>query len=109
MEFITLEELLEKTGYKLGDIANDMHCSISLLSKIKNGGTTLTEETQVKFRNAYPKYYLVGGKEKWKELYLEEVEENKQLKEENEKLKKELNNIKKSIINLANKVERGDL
>ena len=108
MELITVEELLEKTGYKLGDIANDMHCSISLLSKIKNGEATLTEETQVKFRNAYPKYYLVGGKEKWKELYLEEVEENKQLRETNVKLQKEINRIKKMISKLNTDLEGGD-
>lgn len=84
---ITVQEVCDRYSLLLGDMAIKMGVSISILSKIKNGDSTITPYVQEKFQNAFPyNLTLVGGKEKWKEKYLEEVQKNHVLEAEIESL-----------------------
>ena len=88
---VTVPEVCNRYSLLLGDMAIKMGVSISLLSKIKNGDSPITPCIQEKFQNAFPyNLTLIGGKEKWKTKYLEEVQKNRVLEAEIENLNKKL-------------------
>ena len=81
MEKITVEEVCKRYSLTLVNLAEEIGVSISLLSKIKNRIEPVTANTQFKFQKVYPDLELVGGKEKWKEMYKKAVEEIKEKEE----------------------------
>lgn len=100
---ITIEELLKIKGITLSTLAGEMGCSISLLSRIKNGTIAVTPETQDLFQQSYPNYILTNGAVKWKELYLKEQMENQRLNDFIAEQKEVINNLTKAT-NFINKV-----
>lgn len=88
---VTVQDVCNRYSLSLGGMATRMGVSISMLSKIKNGESPITSYVQGKFKNAFPyNLTLVGGKEKWKEKYLSQVEKTKALEAEIESLQAKL-------------------
>ncbi len=67
----TIEQLLNEEGLTVTKMAAKLGCSIAMVSKIKNGSTVITDDFQRLFQRAYPNYRLVGGKDNWREKYLD--------------------------------------
>lgn len=88
---ITLKDFLKERSMTLQDLASELGLSISLLSKIKNGVEPISKNTSDIFHKHYKNYKLIGGKEKWKLLFINEKKKNLELIAENERLK---NNLK---------------
>ena len=97
MNSITIEQVLNNERMTLSQLSEETGLSISLLSKIKNGGFPITTRTQKIWREAYPNTYLVNGYIKWRELYNEQVNINYQLKEEIKRLKRDNETILKAV------------
>ena len=87
---ITLKDFLKERGMTLTDLASELDVSISLLSKIKNGIEPISNNTSDVFEKHYKGYKLIGGKEKWKLLFINEKKKNLELQAENERLKDNL-------------------
>lgn len=105
---ITIEELLKRKGITLSTLAGEMGCSISLLSRIKNGVITITPETQEMFQKVYPNYILINSSIKWKELYLKEQMENQRLNNFISEQKEVITNLTKAT-SFINKVSEEPL
>lgn len=88
---ITLKDFLKEKSMTLQELAGELGLSISLLSKIKNGIEPISKNTSDIFHKHYKNYKLIGGKEKWKILFMNEKEKNLELKAENDRLKDNLN------------------
>lgn len=86
MQEFTIDRVLEEENITLTYLAYKVGCSVSLLSKIKNGNEVITDNIQEKFNKVYPEYHLVGGKQKWKEKYLDELSYTRKLEAKIEKL-----------------------
>lgn len=87
---ITLKDFLKERSMTLQDLASELGLSISLLSKIKNGVEPISKNTSDIFHKHYKNYKLIGGKEKWKILFINEKKKNLELMAENERLKDNL-------------------
>lgn len=87
---ITLKDFLKERSMTLQDLASELGLSISLLSKIKNGVEPISKNTSDIFHKHYKNYKLIGGKEKWKLLFINEKKKNLELMSENERLKDNL-------------------
>lgn len=87
---ITLKDFLKERSMTLQDLASELGLSISLLSKIKNGVEPISKNTSDIFHKHYKNYKLIGGKEKWKLLFINEKKKNLELIAENERLKDNL-------------------
>lgn len=87
---ITLKDFLKERSMTLQDLASELGLSISLLSKIKNGVEPISKNTSDIFHKHYKNYKLIGGKEKWKILFINEKKKNLELIAENERLKDNL-------------------
>ena len=87
---ITLKDFLKEHSMTLQDLAGELGLSISLLSKIKNGIEPISKNTSDIFHKHYKNYKLIGGKEKWKILFINEKKKNLELKAENDRLKDNL-------------------
>lgn len=87
---ITLKDFLKERSMTLQDLASELGLSISLLSKIKNGVEPISKNTSDIFHKHYKDYKLIGGKEKWKILFINEKKKNLELMAENERLKDNL-------------------
>ena len=87
---ITLKDFLKEKSMTLQELAGELGLSISLLSKIKNGIEPISKNTSDIFHKHYKNYKLIGGKEKWKILFMNEKEKNLELKAENDRLKDNL-------------------
>lgn len=81
-----IQEILDSYSLKLGELADKVGVSISLVSKIKNGDSPITFATYKKFQKAFPNIEVIGGAEKWKMLYLEKLVEIKNLNKTIEEL-----------------------
>ena len=88
---ITLKDFLKEKSMTLQELAGELGLSISLLSKIKNGIEPISKNTSDVFHKHYKNYKLIGGKEKWKILFMNEKKKNLELKAENDRLKDNLN------------------
>lgn len=87
---ITIKEFLEEQRLTLSELAEELGLSISLLSKIKNGIEPISKNTRDIFHEHFKEYKLIGGKEKWKILFINEKKKNLELKAENDRLKDNL-------------------
>lgn len=87
---INLKDFLKEKSMTLQELAGELGLSISLLSKIKNGIEPISKNTSDVFHKHYKNYKLIGGKEKWKILFMNEKEKNLELKAENDRLKDNL-------------------
>ena len=87
---ITLKDFLKEHSMTLQALAGELGLSISLLSKIKNGIEPISKNTSDIFHKHYKNYKLIGGKEKWKILFINEKKKNLELKAENDRLKDNL-------------------
>ena len=87
---ITLKDFLQEKSMTLQELAGELGLSISLLSKIKNGIEPISKNTSDVFHKHYKNYKLIGGKEKWKILFINEKKKNLELKAENDRLKDNL-------------------
>ena len=81
MQEISIEKFCKENNYKLGEFAEEINVSISLLSKIKNGQEIISYRTQELFQSKFPNYKLIGGKPNWKEKCIELRDKNKILEE----------------------------
>ncbi len=50
---LTIEEIMKKYALSESDIAVKVGLSVSMISKLKNGGVSVTEETQQRFYKAF--------------------------------------------------------
>jgi len=87
---ITIKEFLKEQRLTLSELAEELGLSISLLSKIKNGIEPITKNTRDIFHEHFKEYKLIGGKEKWKVLFLEEKKKNLEMQDEIKRLKENL-------------------
>lgn len=87
---ITLKDFLKENSMTLQELAGELGLSISLLSKIKNGIEPISKNTSDVFHKHYKNYKLIGGKEKWKILFINEKKKNLELQAENDRLKDNL-------------------
>lgn len=95
MKDYTITELMAKTHLNGKNMALKVGCSMSLISKLKNGATELTQETKNKFFDVFG-VYIINDVPKWKKMYLEQLEINNNLRNLIETLNiqnKELNSI----------------
>ena len=105
MEKVTVEQILKRYGLREGDLAVQIGVSISLISRIKTDFYPVTSDTQYKFQKVYKGCELVNGYIKWKELYLEQVRINEELKQEIKDLKSRLKKIARSREKLSQLLE----
>lgn len=98
---ITVQEILDKTGRTLSTTAADLGISISLLSKIKNSVSPITDETQEKFQKLYPHLRLVNGTILWKEKYLEMVDKYAEAKVELDMANLENQKLRETLMEIA--------
>lgn len=67
---ITMKEALKSRGWKQDKMAEELCCSVSQVSKIKNGNILITRNFQEKFQSVFPGYVLVNDVINWKERYM---------------------------------------
>ena len=101
MEQMTVDDILKAKGWKLEQLANELGVSISLISKIKNGVSPLTNDVRSRFEEKLPQWKVVDSSIHWKELFQSKCNDNfvlldiihskdaeiKELKEKLEKIK----------------------
>lgn len=101
MRKITMKEALKSKGWKLNQMADLLCCSISQVSKIKNGNVLISKEFQEKFQSKFPDCELVNDKLDWKEKYVDLKEEFILLREDAVAMQKELNDYKRIFASIG--------
>ena len=101
MRKITMKEALKSKGWKLSQMAETLCCSISQVSKVKNGNVLITKAFQDKFQDKFPNCELVNDKLDWKEKYMDLKEEFVLLRKDAIAMQKELDDYKRIFANIG--------
>ena len=91
---ITMKEILKSKGWTLDQMACELNCSISLVSKIKNGNVLITKNMQEKFQEKFPDYKLVNSANNWKEKFKTLEKEHSVLLDKMISMQEELNDYR---------------
>lgn len=102
MQEITMDKALKLKGWNQTMMAAELNCSVSLISKLKNGKERITNSFQEKFQMIFNGYVLVNGVDSWKEKYIDKCNEIKLLNEKYELLMAEFKNQYEMIKKIKN-------
>lgn len=94
---MNVEDIMKEYNLTGNEFAAKTGLCISLVSKIKHCETTITKRSREAIERAFPGIELIGGKERWKDLYLEILEEYKNLKNELARKEKRIEFLEKRI------------
>ena len=102
---VTVPEILSKFGITQSTLAQRMEVSDGLISKIKTGASSITEEVQEKFQSVFKGYVLVNATYKAIDIIRQIQDLEKQsakLDEDNAKAKQEVQNKRAILIGKLN-------
>lgn len=103
---MTIEQLLKKYSCTEQEIADKVGLTVSMISKLKNGGVSVTEETQKRFYKAFecqimaPQLRIKRAYEEMMLKYIELEQKYNALYQENKDLKNIINQVKGVIKNV---------